>query len=97
MTSYPFNLDQEDRRAFVDGYAAAINGTARDVPSLLVCALKATVTLPDKTRFAYLVTFKSHRVFRFAFGTTMGTPFDSPQVKAFFASATINGIDTPYA
>jgi hypothetical protein len=27
----------------------------------------------------------------------MGTPFDSPQVKTFFASATINGIDTPYA
>jgi hypothetical protein len=96
VTSYPFNLDQEDRRAFVDGYAAAINGTARDVPSLLVCALKATVTLPDKTRFAYLVTFTSHRVLQFAFSTTMGTPFDSPQVKAFFASATINGIDTPY-
>jgi hypothetical protein len=93
VSDYPFPVAPDDMQRVIAGVASSFSGTVTNTQSLTVSgqpALRATITLPDKTRFAYLVSFKNNRVFQFSFGTMTGTAFDSPEVKTFFDSATIN-------
>ena len=96
VSQYPFVVVQDDLQRAAEGFAAAIGGTVNDVRPTTVSgqpALRATISLPDKTtQFAYVAAYKGKRVFQFAVGTLSGTPLDSPKVNTFFESATITGI-----
>lgn len=93
VSEYPFPVVSEDLMRAANGFATATGGTIGETKTLTVSgqpALRATIVLTDKTKFLLLVTFKGSRAYQFAFGTTTGTAFDTPEVKAFFDSATIN-------